>query len=364
MPIKTKKSNQADQLDLFSYAPRHANLSDSIRNDGREALARAPSEAGSGVGGEGATSGSALGGGREDEGRPLRRDVRAAEAGLQSSASPRHGLGDRAGKVYPTSPGRAVDQNVRNYRITPSDKIGNGSLKQKFRQNLAAIETLYRIEAEKRDATIEEKAALVRYVGWGGIPQVFAAVPPNDWRQESEALAGLLSKDEMEAARASTLNAHYTAPEVIRAMYAGLERLGFEGGRILEPACGLGHFIGLMPEKLHRGSSITGIELDSLTARISQKLYPDADIRHSPFETAKLADGFYDVAISNVPFGDYQPYDKRFNAYKFPIHDYFFAASLERIRPGGLVFFITSKGTLDKKSAYLRKHRPSLPRST
>jgi N12 class adenine-specific DNA methylase len=265
-------------------------------------------------------------------------------------------VGDRAGKVYPASPGRAVDQNVRNYRIRPSDKIGSGSLKQKFRHNIVAIETLHRIEADKREATIEEKAALVRYVGWGGIPQVFAAVPPADWRQESEALASLLNKDEMEAARASTLNAHYTAPEVIRAMYAGLERLGFEGGRILEPACGLGHFIGLMPEKLHRSSSITGIELDSLTARISQKLYADADIRHSPYETAKLADGFYDVAISNVPFGDYQPYDKRFNAYKFPIHDYFFAASLERVRAGGLVFFITSKGTLDKKSPYLRKH--------
>ncbi|MCE0498510.1 MAG: DEAD/DEAH box helicase family protein, partial [Methylacidiphilales bacterium] len=265
-------------------------------------------------------------------------------------------MGDRAGTVYPASPGRAVDQNVRNYRITPSDKIGSGPLKQKFRQNIAAIETLHRIEAEKREATIEEKAALVRYVGWGGIPQVFAAVPPDNWCQESEALARLLSKDEMEAARASTLNAHYTAPEVIRAMYAGLEKLGFESGRILEPACGLGHFIGLMPEKLHRSSSITGIELDSLTARIAQKLYPDADIRHSPYETAKLADGFYDVAISNVPFGDYQPYDKRFNIYKFPIHDYFFAASLERIRPGGLIFFITSKGTLDKKSIYLRKH--------
>jgi N12 class adenine-specific DNA methylase len=265
-------------------------------------------------------------------------------------------VGDRPGKVYPASPGTVVEQNLRNYRITDADKIGSGSLKQKFRQNVAAIETLHRVEAERREATVEEKAALVRYVGWGGIPQVFAAVPPDEWRQESEALRKLLSKDEMESARASTLNAHYTAPEVIRAMYAGLERLGFEGGRILEPACGLGHFFGLMPEKLRRNSSITGIELDSLTARISQKLYPDADIRHSPFETAKLADAFYDVAISNVPFGDYQPYDKRFNAYKFPIHDYFFAASLERIRPGGIVFFITSKGTLDKKSAYLRKH--------
>ena len=286
MPIKTKKPNQADQLDLFSYASPHANLSDSIRNDGRETLAGAPAPAGSGTRSEGSASGSSVSGGREDERRPLRYDVRPAKAGLQSPAGPRHGLGDRAGKVYPASPGTVVEQNLRNYRITDADKIGSGSLKQKFRENVAAIETLHRVEAERREATVEEKAALVRYVGWGGIPQVFAAVPPDEWRRESEALAKLLSKDEMEFARASTLNAHYTAPEVIRAMYAGLERLGFEGGRILEPACGLGHFFGLMPEKLRRNSSITGIELDSLTARISQKLYPDADIRHSPFETA------------------------------------------------------------------------------
>jgi N12 class adenine-specific DNA methylase len=229
-------------------------------------------------------------------------------------------------------------------------------MKQKFRQNVAAIKTLQRIEAEDRPASSEEKAILVKYVGWGGMPQVFSEVPPDDWRGEHTQLAQLLTKDEFAAARASTLNAHYTAPEVIRAMYAAVERLGFQGGRILEPSCGLGHFIGLMPESMHAQSPTTGIELDSITARLAQKLYPGADIRHSAYEDAELSDGSFDLAISNVPFGDYQPYDKKFNSYKFPIHDYFFAASLNRIRPGGLMAFITTKGMLDKKSGYLRRY--------
>ncbi len=187
------------------------------------------------------------------------------------------------------------------------------------------------------------------------MPQVFASVPPGDWKKESEQLSLALKPEEWEAARASTLNSHYTSPEIIRGIYAGVERLGFTGGRILEPACGIGHFIGLMPEAIHTQSSITGIELDSVTARISKLLYPDAEIQHSPFEKALLPDGSYDLAISNVPFGDYQPYDKRFNLHKYPIHDYFFAASMERIRPGGLIVFITSKGTLDKQSSRLRR---------
>ncbi len=188
------------------------------------------------------------------------------------------------------------------------------------------------------------------------MPQVFAEVPPKDWREEHAQLARLLSKDEFEAARASTLNAHYTAPEVIQAMYAAVERLGFQGGRILEPSCGLGHFIGLMPETMHAQSPITGIELDSITARLAQKLYPGADIRQGAYEDAELNDGAFDLAISNVPFGDYQPYDKKFNTYKFPIHDYFFAASMDRIRPGGLMAFITTKGTLDKRAGFLRRY--------
>jgi len=229
-------------------------------------------------------------------------------------------------------------------------------MKQKFRQNIAAIETLRRIEERNRAATPAEQAVLVKYVGWGGMPQVFAEVPPKDWREEHAQIAQLLTKEEFAAARASTLNAHYTAPEVIQAMYAAVERLGFQGGRILEPSCGLGHFIGLMPETMHAQSPITGIELDSITARLAQKLYPNADIRDGAYEEAQLSDGAFDLAISNVPFGDYQPYDKKFNTYKFPIHDYFFAASMERVRPGGLIAFITTKGTLDKRAGHLRRH--------
>jgi N12 class adenine-specific DNA methylase len=229
-------------------------------------------------------------------------------------------------------------------------------MKQKFRQNVAAIETLRRIEEEHRVATPVEQAVLVKYVGWGGMPQVFAEVPPDDWREEHAQVAQLLTKEVLASARASTLNAHYTAPEVIRAMYAAMERLGFQGGRILEPACGAGHFIGLMPETMYVQSPVTGIELDSITARLAQKLYPGADIRQGAYEEAQLSDGAYDLAISNVPFGDYQPYDKRFNTHKFAIHDYFFAASMERVRPGGLIAFITTKGTLDKKAGHLRRY--------
>ena len=157
------------------------------------------------------------------------------------------------------------------------------------------------------------------------------------------------------SARATTLNAHYTAPTVIGAMYRAAERFGFKGGRVLEPACGIGHFVGLMPEDMLRRSTVTGIEIDPLTARIAKALYPDADIRAQPFEQTKLADGFYDLAISNVPFGDYTVHDPRWNSYKFSIHDYFFAAALEKVRPGGLLMFITSRGTMDKLDSTLRE---------
>jgi SAM-dependent methyltransferase len=195
---------------------------------------------------------------------------------------------------------------------------------------------------------------LVRFVGWGGLPQVFDSWN-KEWKTERERLESLLSESELESARASTLNAHYTAPVVIRAMFAALQRFGFERGRILEPACGLGHFIGLMPEDMLRQSQITGIEIDSVTARLAKQLYPDADIRRQPFEDTRLADSFFDVAISNIPFGDYRPFDARFKKWKFVIHDYFFAATLEKVRPGGLILFVTSKGTLDKVEGGLRE---------
>jgi N12 class adenine-specific DNA methylase len=233
--------------------------------------------------------------------------------------------------------------------------LGSGSLKQKGRDNLAAIELLKRLEVEGRPATIEEKGVLVRYVGWGGLPQVFDAWN-DEWKEQHERLEQLLEPDELESARASTLNAHYTAPQIIQAMYAALARFGFTQGRILEPALGLGHFIGLMPDEVHSRSLITGIEIDSLTVRLAKALYPDADIRHQPFEETRLADGFYDVAISNIPFGNYKPFDPRFKSWNFVIHDYFFAAALNKVRPGGLLLFITSHGTLDKLDGALREY--------
>ena len=186
------------------------------------------------------------------------------------------------------------------------------------------------------------------------MPQVFD-VDNTDWRKEQIRLSEILSDEEHRSARATTLNAHYTAPTVIGAMYRAAERFGFKGGRVLEPACGIGHFVGLMPEDMLRRSTVTGIEIDPLTARIAKALYPDADIRAQPFEQTKLADGFYDLAISNVPFGDYTVHDPRFNNYKFSIHDYFFAAALEKVRPGGLLMFITSRGTMDKLDSTLRE---------
>ncbi len=266
-------------------------------------------------------------------------------------------MGDGPGEIRSPAAGERLGppRNLANYRITDRDRLGEGSLKQKFRDNVAAIRTLRRLEVEKRTATDDEKAVLVRYVGWGGLPQVFD-VNSREWFKEQVELSELLTDDEHTSARASTLNAHYTSPVVIRGIYAALRRYGFEHGRILEPALGLGHFVGLMPDEMQAHSTITGVEIDSLTARIAKALYPDADVRHQPFEEAKLADGFYDVAISNIPFGDYQPFDPRFNVFKFPIHDYFFAAGLEKVRPGGLILFVTSKGMLDKEDSTLREY--------
>lgn len=228
-------------------------------------------------------------------------------------------------------------------------------MRQKCRGNLDAIALLKRLELEQRQPDAGEQRVLVRYVGWGGLPQVFD--PGNvAWTGERTRLEALLTPEELESARATTLNAHYTAPLIIRAMYALLQQLGFAHGRILEPACGLGHFIGLMPDAMHAHSQITGIEIDSVTTRITRLLYPDADLRQQPFEDARLADGFFDVAISNIPFGDYKPFDPQFKSWGFVIHDYFFAKALDKVRPGGLVLFITSKGTMDKLDGSLREY--------
>ncbi len=274
-------------------------------------------------------------------------------------------MGDGAGEIHPAPIRRVLadrhrrhqeesPKNLNSYRITEADRLGEGGPKQKFQRNLTAIQTLRSLEAESRCATDDDKAKLVKYVGWGAMPQVFDD-HSREWARERAALREELAKEEYEYARSTTLNAHYTAPVVIGAMYRALERFGFRGGRVLEPACGIGHFVGLMPEDILRRSTVTGIEIDPLTARIARALYPDSDIRAQPFEQSKLADGFYDLAISNVPFGDYTVHDPRWNNYKFPIHDYFFAAALEKVRPGGLVMFITSRGTMDKLDSTLRE---------
>ena len=266
-------------------------------------------------------------------------------------------MGDDPGEVYPPAAGRELKRlNTNNYRITAEDRLGEGSLKQKCRDNFAAIELVRKLDAEGRAATDEEKRALVKYVGWGGIPQVFAWHAATDWEGEREKLNALLTPEEYEAARASTLNAHYTSATVINGIYEAVQRLGFSHGRILEPAAGIGHFFGLMPEETSARSRLTGIELDPLTASIARKLYPDADIRAQGFEAAALVDGSFDLAISNVPFGDYKVFDPQFNDRNFLIHDYFFAKGIEKVRSGGLIVFITSKGTLDKVNSGLRDY--------
>jgi hypothetical protein len=193
-------------------------------------------------------------------------------------------------------------------------------------------------------------------VGWGGIPQVFAYYGAPEWQAERDRLKALLPSEQFEAARASTLNAHYTSTTVISGIYEAVERLGFRGGRVLEPALGIGHFFGLMPPEIAARSRLTGIELDPLTASIARHLYPDADIRAQGFEAARLVEASFDLAISNVPFGDYKLHDPQFNERNFLVHDYFFAKGLQQVRPGGLLVFITSKGTLDKVNSGLRDY--------
>jgi N12 class adenine-specific DNA methylase len=267
-------------------------------------------------------------------------------------------VGNDSREIHPAARGEALipQASGNNYRPSAADRIGEGSLKEKYRLNVAAIQCLRKIEAEKRPASPDEKAVLVRYVGWGGIPQVFAE--PKEapqWQAEQAELKALLTSEEFASARASTLNAHYTPPPVIDAMYAGLARLGFRGGRVLEPACGLGHFFGFMPAEIHARSRLTGVELDGLTARLTRALYPQVDVRAEGFESTVLPTNAFDLAVSNIPFGDYRPHDPRFNPRRFRIHDYFFVAALARVRPGGLIAFITSRGTLDKRESGLRE---------
>jgi N12 class adenine-specific DNA methylase/phospholipid N-methyltransferase len=265
-------------------------------------------------------------------------------------------LGDDSREIRSSPAGRESRLNARNYRIRAEDRIGDGSLKQKCRDNFAAIELVRLLDSQSRAASDEEKRILVKYVGWGGIPQVFASPLPAEWRSEGDELKALLAPDEYQAARSSTLNAHYTSGTVISGIYDALKRIGFGGGRVLEPALGIGHFFGQLPEEFSARSHLTGIEIDPTTAAIARQLYPDADIRAQGFESAALPNELFDLAISNVPFGDYKLHDPHFNDRNFLVHDYFFAKTVEHVRAGGLIAFITSKGTLDKVNSSLREY--------
>lgn len=278
-------------------------------------------------------------------------------SGESEESGDKTGIGTSTSDGGDTTARRGRNEGITrggNYRISTDNDIGKGGLKTKYKNNIEAIKLLKQLEAEGRLATPEEQEVLAKYVGWGGMPQVFD--PDNkSWSKEYEELKSLLTEEEYNAARSSTLNAHYTDIDIIRTVYDAVMRLGFEGGRILEPAMGVGNFIGAIPDKLSN-SQFTGVELDSLTGRIAKQLYQDSKIYIQGFETVKLPDDFFDLAISNIPFGNYKLHDPKYNKYNFLIHDYFFAKALDKVRPGGIIAFITSKGTMDKKNAKIRQY--------
>ena len=251
----------------------------------------------------------------------------------------------------PTSP--AVSADRHNYRIT-DDALGVGGAKEKFRNNMAAIRLLHDLQIENRLATPEEQETLAKYVGWGGLSMAFDEKNAA-WANEYKELKAELSDEEYHAAMESTLTAFYTPPVVIKAMYEALDRLGFSQGNILEPSCGTGNFLGLLPENMEK-SKLHGIEIDPISGRIAKQLYQKASIAIEGFEDTKLPDSHFDVVLGNIPFGEFKVNDSRYNAQKFLIHDYFIAKALDKVRAGGVVMFITSKGTMDKASPEVRKY--------
>ena len=245
-----------------------------------------------------------------------------------------------------------VPEPAGNFHIT-DEHLGEGGAKQKYARNIEAIKTLFRLEEEHRGASAEEQEVLAQYVGWGGLADAFDPNKDN-WAKEYTELKGMLSEDEYAAARGSVLNAHYTSPTVIRAIYDAVEKMGFRSGNILEPSMGVGNFFGMLPDTM-QDSRLYGVELDSITGRIAQKLYPQADITVAGFETTDRRD-FYDLAVGNVPFGNYKVADKAYNKLGFSIHNYFFAKAIDQVRPGGIVAFVTSRYTMDSKDSTARKH--------
>ena len=252
---------------------------------------------------------------------------------------------------YPQT--KKAQEKAEDFRIADTH-LGEGNKREKFGRNISAITTLQTLERENRPATKAEQETLSKYVGWGGLPDAFDETKDN-WHGEYLQLKDLLTEDEYEMARASTLNAHYTSPTVIQAIYDAVEQMGFTTGNILEPACGTGNFFGMLPDSM-QGSNLYGVELDSITGRIAKQLYPSANIAVTGFEKTDLPDSFFDLAIGNVPFGNYRLSEKRYDNQGFLIHDHFFAKALDKVRPGGIVAFVTSKGTMDKKSPEVRRY--------
>ena len=261
-------------------------------------------------------------------------------------------IGSKSPTLDAVEPERSTLELAGNFHITDDD-LGVGGPKQKFARNIEAIRTLFKLEEEHRGATAEEQQVLSQYVGWGGLADAFDPGKDN-WAKEYAELKGLLSEDEYAAARSSTLNAHYTSPTVIRGIYDAVERMGFRSGNILEPSMGVGNFFGMLPDSM-ADSRLYGVELDSITGRIAKKLYPQADITVAGFETTDRRD-FYDLAVGNVPFGQYKVNDKAYNKLGFSIHNYFFAKAIDQVRPGGIVAFVTSRYTMDSKDSTARKH--------
>ena len=261
-------------------------------------------------------------------------------------------IGSKSPALDAVEPERFTLELAGNFHITDDD-LGVGGPKQKFARNIEAIRTLFKLEEEHRGATAEEQQVLSQYVGWGGLADAFDPDKDN-WAKEYAELKGLLAEDEYAAARSSTLNAHYTSPTVIRGIYDAVERMGFRSGNILEPSMGVGNFFGMLPEAM-QDSRLYGVELDSITGRIAKKLYPQADITVAGFETTDRRD-FYDLAVGNVPFGNYKVNDKAYNKLGFSIHNYFFAKAIDQVRPGGVVAFVTSRYTMDSKDSTARKH--------
>ena len=261
-------------------------------------------------------------------------------------------IGSKSPTLDAVEPERSTLELAGNFHITDDD-LGVGGPKQKFARNIEAIRTLFKLEEEHRGATAEEQQVLSQYVGWGGLADAFDPGKDN-WAKEYAELKGLLSEDEYAAARSSTLNAHYTSPVVIRSIYDAVEKMGFQSGNILEPSMGVGNFFGMLPDTM-ADSRLYGVELDSITGRIAKKLYPQADITVAGFKTTDRRD-FYDLAVGNVPFGQYKVNDKAYNKLGFSIHNYFFAKAIDQVRPGGIVAFVTSRYTMDSKDSTARKH--------